>query len=83
MLANVDSLTELPNRRRFMELLAERTAAEGSFLTAILDLDHFKDVNDSEGTTRATACSPRSRRRCANSLARVTWSRGWAVTNMH
>ncbi|HCB75493.1 MAG TPA: PAS domain S-box protein [Sphingomonas bacterium] len=49
MLANVDSLTELPNRRRFMELLAERTARGGSFVTAILDLDHFKDVNDSEG----------------------------------
>lgn len=49
MLAHIDALTELPNRRRFMELLAERTARGGSFVTAILDLDHFKDVNDSEG----------------------------------
>lgn len=49
MLANIDSLTDLPNRRRFMELLAERTAGGECFVTAILDLDHFKDVNDSEG----------------------------------
>lgn len=48
-LANIDSLTDLPNRRHFMEMLAAATAAEKPFATAILDLDHFKDVNDSAG----------------------------------
>lgn len=48
-LANIDELTELPNRRRFMDLLVEATQREQPFMTAILDLDHFKDVNDSEG----------------------------------
>ena len=52
-LANLDSLTELPNRRAFFAQLTEafRTAhAEGRRLAVgILDLDGFKPVNDLHG----------------------------------
>lgn len=48
-LANIDALTGLANRRRFMELLEEATRRHQTFATVILDLDNFKDVNDSEG----------------------------------
>ncbi len=48
-LANVDPLTGLANRRRVMELLGEATEEGKPFLLAILDVDHFKDVNDSAG----------------------------------
>ena len=48
-----DSLTGLPNRRRFAELLelaldhAERTGEGGAILH--MDLDHFKKINDTLG----------------------------------
>ena len=52
-LATHDVLTGLPNRRGFDELLAghlERCAAQGaSGALLLLDLDNFKDVNDSLG----------------------------------
>ncbi|MFS0737425.1 EAL domain-containing protein [Sphingomonas sp. 1P06PA] len=48
-LANIDVLTGLANRRRFMELLEDATRQQRSFASVILDLDNFKDVNDSEG----------------------------------
>lgn len=46
LLASVDSLTGLYNRRYFMELVGGHRIF-GVF--AILDLDHFKDVNDTSG----------------------------------
>ena len=52
-LAARDSLTGLPNRRQMSTLLAhhvERVQRSGLPLTiAILDLDHFKQVNDTHG----------------------------------
>ena len=49
-LADVDSLTGLPNRRGLLRCLArfERDAAERAtgFAVTILDIDHFKKVND-------------------------------------
>lgn len=48
-LASIDTLTHLSNRRRFLEMLAAATATGQAFATAILDIDHFKDVNDSAG----------------------------------
>lgn len=43
-----DALTGLPNRRSFSEHVAARTRA-GSFAMLMLDLDHFKAVNDTLG----------------------------------
>ncbi|MCB1734632.1 MAG: EAL domain-containing protein [Gammaproteobacteria bacterium] len=51
--ANYDELTGLPNRRLFFELLDRqiRTArrTKGTFALMFLDLDHFKEVNDTLG----------------------------------
>ena len=51
-MARHDALTDLPNRLLFRERLAETLAAvsRGSKLAVLfLDLDHFKDVNDTLG----------------------------------
>lgn len=51
--ATQDALTGLPNRREFDRLFArelERSARYGDiFSLAILDLDYFKEVNDTQG----------------------------------
>lgn len=52
-LANIDSLTELPNRRQFfrrLSALAEKAGtANYSFIVGVLDLDGFKAINDLYG----------------------------------
>lgn len=52
-LANLDSLTGLPNRRRyFAELDARVDAARqsgGGFVVGVIDLDDFKPINDAFG----------------------------------
>ena len=50
-LAFVDTLTGLPNRMAFQEDLAQRLAASAEPRLAVLmiDLDRFKDVNDTLG----------------------------------
>jgi diguanylate cyclase (GGDEF)-like protein/PAS domain S-box-containing protein len=52
-LALHDSLTDLPNRRFFMELaqktLAQAQRSGGRFAVLALDLDNFKHVNDTQG----------------------------------
>ncbi len=49
-LASQDSLTGLPNRRRTAELataaLADATGAQTPLTIAIIDMDHFKIIND-------------------------------------
>jgi diguanylate cyclase (GGDEF)-like protein len=49
-LANQDALTGLPNRRRTAELataaLAGATATQNPLTIAIIDMDHFKIIND-------------------------------------
>jgi len=53
-LATHDSLTDLPNRVMFMELLEQsirvaRRYPEHSFAVLFIDLDRFKNVNDTHG----------------------------------
>lgn len=51
--SNKDSLTQLINRTSFMEqamdVLAEAEERQTEFIFAILDLDHFKRINDTYG----------------------------------
>ncbi|WP_203822927.1 putative bifunctional diguanylate cyclase/phosphodiesterase [Paractinoplanes ferrugineus] len=50
--ARTDDLTELPNRRLFLEVLDRelgRPAGSAPLAVAIVDLDHFKEINDSLG----------------------------------
>lgn len=51
-LANIDSLTDLPNRRSFFSVLTRRVG-EASLTTpltlGVLDLDGFKPINDTHG----------------------------------
>ena len=52
-LANIDGLTGMPNRRRFLNelgaALAQAQATGARFAVALLDLDGFKGVNDAYG----------------------------------
>lgn len=54
-LANTDVLTFLPNRRKIIASLQEEVIRSNRYGTAlsisILDLDHFKNVNDTYGHT--------------------------------
>lgn len=58
--SRIDSLTELANRRQFSDVLAratERAKANGEPLTLLLlDVDHFKQINDSHGHAVGDAC---------------------------
>jgi diguanylate cyclase len=45
----LDGLTGLVNRRGFDEKLAGLAVAEGSLCLVMLDVDHFKQINDSYG----------------------------------
>lgn len=50
-LADTDTLTEVPNRRRFHELAARALAIgePGTAAIVTFDIDHFKDINDTHG----------------------------------
>lgn len=54
LLAHYDSLTGLPNRRHFMDVLEKKirehaTAKAAGFAVHFIDLDNFKDINDTLG----------------------------------
>jgi len=48
-LANIDPLTGIPNRRKFMKILSEsiEDGRKGSII--LLDIDNFKEINDTMG----------------------------------
>ncbi len=48
-LAECDSLTKLPNRRRFQEDLKKTLDEGGSGAVFLLDVDDFKNINDTQG----------------------------------
>lgn len=49
-LAETDSLTGLPNRRAWDEVLENAVGSGvGQFCVALIDIDHFKTLNDSDG----------------------------------
>lgn len=53
-LAYFDTLTGLPNRTLFLQKLSQRVAGDSNekvdrFAVIAMDLDHFKDINDSMG----------------------------------
>ncbi|MCO7218520.1 diguanylate cyclase [Klenkia sp. PcliD-1-E] len=47
--ADRDPLTGLPNRRGFDDRLQQLVRAGGTLSVALLDLDHFKEINDTAG----------------------------------
>lgn len=48
-LATHDELTKLPNRRKIDEMFDKKIKHNKSFSVLVLDLDKFKDVNDTYG----------------------------------
>ncbi|NCC25364.1 MAG: diguanylate cyclase [Deltaproteobacteria bacterium] len=75
-LATTDGLTGLANRRRFDEVLAlehARHSRSGVELGLImLDIDHFKNFNDTYGHVRGDECLREVARAMASSLWRAT-----------
>ena len=55
--SRIDGLTALPNRREFPEALDRTVTADGGAGSLlILDIDHFKRINDSFGHLAGDAC---------------------------
>lgn len=48
-LANTDYLTNLPNRRLVEKKLSEKMKSDQTFSVILLDVDHFKNINDTYG----------------------------------
>jgi len=83
--ANFDSLTGLPNRSMFHDRLAQelKKSARANLPLALMfiDLDHFKEVNDTLVTIRGTCCWSRRPDALRNACAiRILWQ-GWAATS--
>ena len=47
--ANTDQLTGMPNRRRLNDSFNELSKGSDSLSVALIDIDHFKNVNDNHG----------------------------------
>lgn len=60
ILSDRDGLTGLPNRRKLERLLEEAfsraTAADGNLSVMMIDLDHFKAINDTHGHKAGDQC---------------------------
>lgn len=77
--ASHDSLTGLLNRGAFETLVAQRlaTPAPGPFAIVLLDIDHFKQINDKYGhaagdrALRACADTCRAELRTGDAMARI------------
>ena len=73
--AFIDSLTEIPNRRSFDEVARKewnRARRSGQSLSVLmLDIDHFKEYNDTYGHGRGDECLRRVARTIQQSLRRA------------
>ena len=47
--SRTDSLTGLLNRREFLNLLSQTDSGEQSYAVALIDIDNFKEINDTYG----------------------------------
>lgn len=76
-IASTDALTGLPNRRAWDTHLAETLTKDQQVTIAMLDLDHFKDYNDTYGhpagdrLLRETAAAWREELRAGDFVARL------------
>ncbi|MGC2373986.1 MAG: sensor domain-containing diguanylate cyclase [Solirubrobacteraceae bacterium] len=76
-MASTDALTGLPNRRAWDTKLSQAVLGEERFVLAMLDLDHFKDFNDTQGhpagdrLLKETAAAWREELRAGDFLARI------------
>lgn len=75
-LANLDGLTQVANRRRFDDYLAQewkRSLREGQYLSLILcDVDYFKAYNDCYGHLAGDECLQKIAQTMANHVKRPT-----------
>lgn len=83
--ASYDPLTGLPNRRLFHDRLhAEITRAvrlQNVLALLFMDLDHFKEVNDSSDMQPAMRCCAKRHSECRAVYENRTLSPVWQVTN--
>jgi diguanylate cyclase (GGDEF)-like protein len=76
-MAHEDPLTGLPNRRAFDSALDAAVAAGGAFSLLLIDVDRFKQINDTFGHTvgdevlRAIAARTRRSVRATDTLSRI------------
>ena len=63
-MATTDELSWLPNRERFRTQVEEEIAISAqtgaTFAVMLMDLDHFKEINDTLAIASATSCWPSS-----------------------
>ena len=76
-MASTDALTGLPNRRAWETNMSQALLGGESFVLAMLDIDNFKDFNDTRGhpagdrLLRETAAAWREELRVGDFLARI------------
>jgi diguanylate cyclase (GGDEF)-like protein len=71
-LSRLDALTGVANRRRFSEVLEqefELARAGGTLSLAVIDIDHFKQINDRHGHASGDACLREVAQRLRNGFA--------------
>ncbi len=79
-LALEDSLTGLANRAAFIEGLNAAMRGDDVVALAFLDVDNFKDINDTGGHSAGDALLRQLAARLTSALP-THWRRAWAETN--